>query len=40
MKYIGYEASAHMAEETDDASTAAASGIIKTVYATGLVGLT
>ena len=36
---IGYEASAHMAEETGHASTAAASGIINTIYATGIAGL-
>jgi amino acid transporter len=37
--FAGYEASAHMAEETGHASTAAPKGIIYTVVATGLGGI-
>ena len=37
--FAGYEASAHMAEETGHASTAAPKGIINTVLATGLGGI-
>ena len=37
--FVGYEASAHMAEETGSATTAAATGIIKTVVATGIAGM-
>jgi amino acid transporter len=37
--FAGYEASAHMAEETGSASTAAPKGIINTVLATGFGGM-
>jgi len=37
--FAGYEASAHMAEETSNSSTAAPRGIINTVLATGFGGL-
>jgi len=37
--FAGYEASAHMAEETGSASTAAPKGIINTVLATGIGGI-
>lgn len=37
--FAGYEASAHMAEETGSASTAAPWGIINTVLATGIGGI-
>ncbi len=37
--FAGYEASAHMAEETGSASTAAPKGIINTVFATGIGGI-
>ena len=37
--FAGFEASAHMAEETVGASTSAPKGIIKTVFATGLSGI-
>jgi amino acid transporter len=37
--FAGYEASAHMAEETGHASTAAPKGIINTVLATGVGGM-
>ena len=36
---IGYEASAHLAEETGDSATAASNGLINTVFATGFGGL-
>jgi amino acid transporter len=37
--FVGYEASAHMAEETGDATSAASKGLIKTIYATGFGGV-
>mmetsp|Transcript_20682 Transcript_20682/g.18831 ORF Transcript_20682/g.18831 Transcript_20682/m.18831 type:complete len:377 (+) Transcript_20682:66-1196(+) len=37
--FSGYEASAHMAEETTSARTAAPYGIVFTCFATGIVGL-
>jgi amino acid transporter len=37
--FAGYEASAHMAEETGSATTAAPKGIINTVLATGVGGI-
>ena len=37
--FAGFEASAHMAEETGSASTAAPNGIINTVLATGVGGI-
>eukprot|EP01038_Epipyxis_sp_PR26KG_P014579 gene14579-19579_t len=37
--FSGFEASAHMAEETHDAATTAPKGIIYTVFATGIGGI-
>jgi len=37
--FVGYEASAHMAEETGNARTAASKGIVNTVLCTGVGGL-